>query len=774
MKRGKVKIGAPNDLSLVDVTQDEDYLYGKISNSPNKHYSTVFKDGYIDGSQQSKRWINGRVCLIEKDNLLWLKDFERLTNTAVSNDGRVAILFSKYKDYSTASGDKSELESTLVVIEKSEHHIFDYHFDSNTLACTMSPDGTLISVATLSPDDSIYCFNLSEKTLLWKYRNHSRKRVLGLEFSDGKILVFTGGSISAKKHEYELTLQGNLTAEYQQSFEKISELGRSPETIPQLLEFLSSTNRGVVIKTLVTIQSFIYDKKSKALLLLIVKKLQPLIKSHDKEIFDLVWKILTKIAERDDPSTIDDVIPELISRIKTINPDYKDVSLWYFDTLARINSNWLKNEILNIQHLLETSTIHNEKRFAESIIHEFNKKSGKLELNKFPTSDKKIKPKIVNTFKVKTKDHLVSLSENCLVARIGWTKPSKLVKLDLDFREKWKISINGRLRSIRSDSYGVVASESSFIKNPQKSVINSGENELDGKFLSNLYSIENDGTVKKILSDVEGFISLVGISKERIIIWNDLTLNISCLERNDGNLLWSRSYRNIIQKKYDMRIINYSSNLDKILTVRVLNNAKTLVIPSIVSIIDGNGNLISEFETDGFPSDEQIKELKGEHNLAGGISISIPFQTHYPIYHAVFSSDGSKIITGDYNGNVTCWKIGGKLEWVFNCKNKVKLGLAITKTSLISALCENGNFFIIRDGEKLVNSVIDIDFKNSYHVFSLDNYLGLGYDKSIVFFDQEGVVGELEFDDKIRAIGVDPRGEKLVVSTGDLLLINII
>lgn len=774
MKPGKVKIGTPNDLSLVDVIQDEDYLYGKISISPNKQYSIVFKDGYVNGSQQSKRWVNGKVCLIEKDNLLWLKDFERVINTTVSNDGMVTILFSKYKDYSAPSGDKSELESTLVVLEKSGRQIFDYHFDSNALACTMSPDGTLIAVATLSPDDSIYCFNLNEKKMLWKYRNHSRKRVLGLEFSDGEILIFTGGSISTKKHEYELTLEGKLTAEYQQSFEKISELGRSPETIPQLLEFLFSTNRGIVIKALVTIQSFIYDKKSKALLPIIVKKLQPLIKTQDEEIFDLVWKILTKIAERDDPSTIDDIIPELISRINTIHPDYKDVSLWYFDTLAMINPNWLKNEIPNIQHLLETSTIHNEKRFAESIIHEFNKKSGNLELNKFQTSDKKINPKIVNTYEVKTKDHLVSLSENCLVARIGWTRPSKIVKLGLDFREKWKISINGRIRSTRSDSYGVVASESSFIKNPHSSAINSGENDLNGKFLSNLYSIENDGTVKKILSDVEGFVSLVGISKEGIIIWNDLTLSISCLKRNDGNLLWSRSYGNIIQKKYDMRIINCSSNLDKILTVRVLNNAKTLVIPSIVSTIDGNGNLISEFETDGFPSDEQIKELKGEHNLTGGISISIPFQTHYPIYHAVFNSDGNKIITGDYNGNVACWKISGKLEWVFNCKNKVKLGLTITKNSLISALCENGNFFIIKDGEKLVNSVIDIDFKNSYHVFSLDNYLGLGYDKNIVFFDQKGLVGRLEFDDKIRAIGVDPRGEKLVVSTGNLLLISII
>jgi outer membrane protein assembly factor BamB len=772
MKPGKVKIGKPNELSLVEIIQDRDYLYGKISISSNKQFSTVFKDGHLDVSQESRRWVNGQVCLIEEDNLLWLKDFERPVNTAVADDGKVVVLFSKYINHSTISGDKTKLESEIVVIEKSGQRIFDYHFDSYNHACAISPNGALVFVSTLSPDDSIYCFNVSEKRLLWKYRNHSRKRVLGLEFSDGKILVFSGASISTRKHEYELTLDGKLTSEYQQSFEKISELCKSPETIPQLLEFLSSTNRGIVIKTLTTIQSFIYNKKSKALLPLIVKKLQPLIKSQDEEIFDLVWKILTKIAERSDPSTIDDVIPELISRIKEINPRYKDVSLWYFDTLARLNPVWLKNEIPSIQNLLETSTVHNEKRFAESIIHEFNKKSGKLELNKFKTSDKPINPKIVNTFKVKTKDHLVSLNENCLTARIGWTNPSKIVELDLDFKEKWKVSINGRVRAIRSDHYGVVVSESSFIKNPQ-STMNVGENDLNGKFLSNLYNIENDGAIKKILSDVEGFISLAGISKEKIVIWNDLTLSISCLNRNDGSLLWSRSYGNLIQNKYAMRILDYSSNLDKILTVRTMNNSKSLVIPSIVSTIDGNGKLISEFETDGFPSSEQIKELKGEHNL-GGISFAIPFQTHYPIYHAVFNSDGRKIITGDYNGNVACWKVDGKLEWVFNCKNKVKLGLAIAKNGLISALCENGNFFIIKDGKELAHSVIDIDLKNSYHVFSLDNYLGLVYDKNILFFDQNGLVGGLEFVDKIRAIGVDPRSEKLVVSTGDLSLVTIV
>lgn len=772
MKPGKVQIEAPTDLSLVKIIQGRDSLYGKMSISLNKQYSAIFRDGYTDASGKIRRWINGQVCLIEKDSLLWLNEFERPENTAVSNDGRVAIVFSKHKDNSTDSGDKSKLESELVVLEKSGQQLFAYHFNSYNHACAISPDGTLVSVATLSPDDSIYCFNLSEKRLLWKYKNDSRNRVLGLEFSDGKILVFTGSSISTRKPEYELTLDGALTSEYQQSFEKISESSKSPDTMPQLLEFLSSTNRGIVIKTLTTVQSFIYDKKSKPLLPSIVKKLQPLIKSNDEEIFSLVWKILTKIAERNDPSIIDDIVPELISRIKTINPGYKDVSLWYFDTLARINPAWLKNEIPSIQHLLETSTIHNEKRFAESIIHEFNKKSGKLELNKFQPSDRKISPKIVNTLKVKTKDHLISLSENCLVARIGWTNPSKIIKFGLDFGEKWKVAINGRVRSIRSDSYGAVVSESSFIKNPQSPM--DSESDLNGKFLSNLYIIGNEGIIKKLLSDAEGFISLVGISKEKIVIWNDLTLSIICLKRIDGSSLWSRSYGNIVQSKYAMRIIDYSSNLDKILIVRTSNSSKALVIPSIVSTIDGNGNVISEFETDGFPSSEQIKELKGEHSLGGGISISIPFQTHYPIYHAFFNSDGSMIVTGDYNGNVACWKINGKLEWVFNCKNKVKLGLAMTKDNLVCALCENGNFFIIKNGKELVSSVIDIDFKNSYHVFGLNDYLGLGCDKSIVLFDQKGTVCGLAFDDKIRAIGVDPQGEKLVVSTGDLSLVSIV
>jgi len=163
--------------------------------------------------------------------------------------------------------------------------------------------------------------------------------------------------------------------------------------------------------------------------------------------------------------------------------------------------------------------------------------------------------------------------------------------------------------------------------------------------------------------------------------------------------------------------------------------------------------------------------LKGE---PGGISIGVKFSpSYYPIYHALITPDGNHILAAHYNGQVANWSLDGKLEWVFDCKNKVKLGLSISNDGLISALCENGDYFLIEDGREVMHAVLDIDLAKSYQVFSTEKYAGLSYDKKIMLFDREGLVWEKEFQDKVRLVAYNSNQKLLAVSATCIFLTSV-
>lgn len=199
--------------------------------SQNNQFCVVFKDGYRD----SKKWINGKVVLIEKDDLLWIKEFERPWNGAVSYNGRIALVHTINGDYSRLSSSPKEfidLRSKLTVIERSGEEIFTYNFGSNVEPCAISPDGNLVLVATAMPDNSVYCFDPQQKRMLWKYKNHSKIGVaLGLEFNENEIDVFVGASMATKEKEYALKLDGTLSQEYEKELEKLKKIKKHMQVL---------------------------------------------------------------------------------------------------------------------------------------------------------------------------------------------------------------------------------------------------------------------------------------------------------------------------------------------------------------------------------------------------------------------------------------------------------------------------------------------------------------------------------------------------------------
>jgi DnaJ domain len=190
---GKVSLSSLNTHSFVELRYEYGSVFGTLRTSLDRQFSVVFSDGYLDSRSDPPRWISGKVFLIEKDNLLWIKEIERPTNAAVSDNGTVALLYSLYRDSASLLSSKEffDLGGTLAVIEKSGKTLFTYDFGSNIEGCAITRDGNLVSVGTLYPDNSVYCFYVGEKKeLSWKYKGYNRKNAApGLEFR-GKGLLW--------------------------------------------------------------------------------------------------------------------------------------------------------------------------------------------------------------------------------------------------------------------------------------------------------------------------------------------------------------------------------------------------------------------------------------------------------------------------------------------------------------------------------------------------------------------------------------------------------
>ena len=265
IKSGKVFVGTPNEYSRVEIRYRDDSFYGTLKRSPNNYFSVVFKDGYINDQVISSKWINGKICLIEKDNLLWIKEIERPSNAAVSNTGIIALLHTTY-EYGSSSSTPEEFKNlggTLSIIEKNSDITFTYEFGSNIEGCAISSDGCFASVATLFPDNSIYFFDIKNKGLLWKYKSHiQREPVLGLELAENQLDVFTGHSIATKEKSYAIGLDGVLMPQYQQTLNDLKKLKkqRPQEKVNSLLALASSNNNMGVIEALSQLVSFVKNK----------------------------------------------------------------------------------------------------------------------------------------------------------------------------------------------------------------------------------------------------------------------------------------------------------------------------------------------------------------------------------------------------------------------------------------------------------------------------------------------------------------------------------
>jgi hypothetical protein len=336
-------------------------FYGTLRTSQNKQFRIVFSDGYGD----SKKWMNGKVVLIEKDYLLWIKEFERICNGEVSGNGKTVLVHTINRDYSrTSPKEFIDLGSKLTVIERSGEETFTYEFGSNVEACEISPDGNLVLVATAMPDNSLYCFDPQQKRTSWKFKNHSKIGVvLGLELNGNEIDVFTGASMAAKEKEYTLKLDGILSQEYEDELQKLKKIKKlvPRERVEPILEMIKSNNRREVIGGLSELKLLVTTKGSLPYYPRIADTLR--IYLQDEDLFYDIWKIILRMLKKK-PEVLGPLIPDITSWFKNKSESHHITTfLSILGELGKVNPEWIKNEETFVKQKLR-SKFWNERRFA--------------------------------------------------------------------------------------------------------------------------------------------------------------------------------------------------------------------------------------------------------------------------------------------------------------------------------------------------------------------------------------------------------------------------
>lgn len=363
IRPGKVDITTQYGDSFAEVSQGDALFFGTLVVSQERKFSAIFNDGY----GHYKKWINGKILLVQSDTLLLIKEFERIFNVAISDTGRIAVIHTINRDYSRISSSPKEfidLGCKLSVFENSGKEIFLQEFGSNVEPCVISPDGRLVLVATAMPDNSVYCFEPERNRLLWKYKNHNKMGVvLGLKFKDTEIEVFVGNSISTMEKDYALNLDGTLTQKYETEVLALSKIKKLPtkERVDPLLEMISSNDRRQIISGLFELKSLVTTKGSLARYSKIAQTVGKLMK--DDELFYSIWEVIRKMLKKDS-TPIAPLVPNIISWFKDKHETHHVTAfLAALGELGKANPVWIKEEISYIKGKLRSKE-WNERRYA--------------------------------------------------------------------------------------------------------------------------------------------------------------------------------------------------------------------------------------------------------------------------------------------------------------------------------------------------------------------------------------------------------------------------
>ncbi len=271
-----------------------------------------------------------------------------------------------------------DLGCMLVVLDKLGLEIFHHEFGSNSFECAISSDGSRVLVSTLSPDNSIYCFDLSyiqskglnslgspeseQLKAYWKYKHYSRNGVHKLRFLNDIIEVFTTDTEKSSEREYALYLDGILLPEYAKEVESITRIKkqRGEDKLQSLLTMVNSDDRRKIIEGLFLLATFVTTKGALLHYATIIGHISKFIDTKDSELFSVTWKIIKAVMKKE-VTAIEPIVRPLLSRIKRSCDDGE--LLVYLGELGKFNPDWIMHELPFIKEKLRSNQ-WNERRLA--------------------------------------------------------------------------------------------------------------------------------------------------------------------------------------------------------------------------------------------------------------------------------------------------------------------------------------------------------------------------------------------------------------------------
>lgn len=139
--------------SLIEISSVEGDFCGNFVESKNKRYTVAFCDSVIEENDSGEEIEKeGDVYLIEnKNKILWCKKIGRPHDPIVTNDGVVII-----SDWCIGN----KLNGKLHVFNWDGKQLLTYNFSSNIGGQTYIESEKILKIITLSPDKSVYSFDL--------------------------------------------------------------------------------------------------------------------------------------------------------------------------------------------------------------------------------------------------------------------------------------------------------------------------------------------------------------------------------------------------------------------------------------------------------------------------------------------------------------------------------------------------------------------------------------------------------------------------------------
>ncbi|MCH8301626.1 MAG: hypothetical protein IH912_02640 [Proteobacteria bacterium] len=100
------------------------------------------------------------------------------------------------------------------------------------------------------------------------------------------------------------------------------------------------------------------------------------------------------------PELIKTILPDILSRIKTQNTEFYNDYLYYLEELCRTNSDWIKNEISNLNEIVNNNKDDVEVKNAKNILELYDRKTEQIPQYQFPISKNKTKFSKLKTYKI--------------------------------------------------------------------------------------------------------------------------------------------------------------------------------------------------------------------------------------------------------------------------------------------------------------------------------------------------------------------------------------